>query len=266
MPENAEFPNLKPVFALNDDVTPVVPRGEFKRAEWLLLDDLRINTKYARKMTKTVIRFVEKIREDFDWDLFKPLDVTPRGDAFEIVDGQLRAVAAREIGLNALPCVVRERNEKQAALAYLLLNRNAKRLNAVDIWYASIEAEEPATLELKEVLAAIGVTFVHKKRGYNVGETRAVMAMIRAHNKYGSDFLSLVLRCVMESRGGAPGLINGAMVKGVGEALRGSLGRPFITDAERTVSIFKNVSLTDWYSDASVESRRCSRGFTDNSS
>jgi len=76
---------------------------------------------------------LDELKESIkDVGILNPLTVVPRGDKFEIVSGHRRYLAAKELGLEKVPCIVREIDDAQILAERIHENIKREELNIVD--------------------------------------------------------------------------------------------------------------------------------------
>jgi ParB/RepB/Spo0J family partition protein len=83
------------------------------------LDKLDISPLNVRKDLGDISELAASIREE---GVLQPLLARPSGDRFEVVAGSRRLAAAREVGITAVPAVVRSLSDAQAVAASLTEN------------------------------------------------------------------------------------------------------------------------------------------------
>ena len=81
--------------------------------QYIPLADIVESTLPLRIVRKNTVEFRELVDSIKDIGIIQPLLVRPRGDKFEVVEGGHRRAAARELGLDQLPCLVRELSDQQ---------------------------------------------------------------------------------------------------------------------------------------------------------
>ncbi len=72
---------------------------------------------------------VESIRQN---GIIEPLIVRPKGDDYELVIGERRLKAAQVLGLETVPCIVREMTDEQVLEAMLIENLQREDLNPIE--------------------------------------------------------------------------------------------------------------------------------------
>ncbi|WP_299941189.1 ParB N-terminal domain-containing protein [uncultured Nitratireductor sp.] len=243
---------------------PIVPLGvEFKdakifgsigRLEVIPVDKLFVDSTYQRAISAGSVRNIKRICQKFDWAKFLPVIVTQDGDRYSIVDGQHRTTAAATIGVTEVPCYVLSCSPSEAAAAFAAINGNVTPVRPIDLWFAELAANEPSAVELQKVLDASGVKITRKKEGFLVGETGSINILRRALDFYGSALLTTILQCIVETGDGNPGMIYGAVVNGIGRAIR---TKPeLLASPSFLFDVFDGISLSTMVYDAGIESAR----------
>lgn len=245
--------NLFPIVALGDiDNTRI--SGQIGRLEIIPISKLMVDMVYQRAVSQGSVKNIRRICADFDWAKFLPVIVTQDGDTFSIVDGQHRTTAAASIGVEAVPCYILSCTASEAAAAFAAINGNVTPVQPIDLWFAELAAKKPAAVALQRVLDASGVKVTRKKEGLAAGETRSITVLQRGLEFYGSAILTTILQCIVETGDGNPGMIFGAMVNGIGRAIR---TKPeILAEPGKLFDIFDDLSLSLMLYDARVESAR----------
>ncbi len=88
--------------------------------------------------------------------ILQPLIVTKDGEAYELVAGERRLRAARTLGLNQVPAIVREATEQQKLELALIENIQRQDLNAVEEAYAYKALIEEFQLTQEDVARRVG--------------------------------------------------------------------------------------------------------------
>ena len=142
----------------------------------------------------------------------------------------------------------------EAAAAFAAINGNVTPVQPIDLWFAELAAKAPTAVALQRVLDAAGVKVTRKKEGYAVGETRSISVLRHALDFYGAAILTTILQCIVETNGGNPGMIYGAMVNGIGRAIR---TKPdLLANPSRLFDVFDGLVLSELAYDAGIESAR----------
>lgn len=246
---------LFPILPLGDTVEKGRVRGTVGRLQMIPIERLVVDSLYQRAISANSVRNVKRICREFDWAKFLPVIVTEAPDGrFAVVDGQHRATAALTLGIEAVPCYVLACSAAEAAGAFVAINGNVTPIKAIDIWFAELAAGEPRCLELQAVLAAAGVTVTHKKEGFLVGETQSVTVLRRALDLYGPAILTTILQCIVETYDGNPGMLIGAVINGIGMAIR---SKPDLLASPTTLfAIFDHIALASVLYEARIEAAR----------
>lgn len=244
---------ILPIVAL-PEVPQVVPSGRVGRLQMVPIAALVIDTTYQRNVSVGSVRNIKHICEQFDWAKFLPVIVTEDGDKFAIVDGQHRTIAAASIGVDLVPCYVLSCSAAEAAAAFAAINGNVTQMQPIDLWFAELAAKAPKAVALQRVLDAAGVSVTRKKEGYQAGETRSVNVLLRALEFYGASVLTTLLQCIVETGDGNPGMITGAVVNGIGRAIR---TKPdLLANPSKLFEVFDGISISTMVYEAGIENAR----------
>ncbi len=242
---------LHRIVPLAEAISSPVVRGHVGRLEVVPISRLYVDSVYQRSVSLGSVRNIKRICEQFDWAKFLPVIVTQNGDTYSIVDGQHRTIAAATIGITEVPCYVLSCSAAEAAAAFAAINGNVTPVQPIDLWFAQLAALEPSAVALQRVLDAAGVKVTRKKEGYLVGETRSISVLLRAHDFYGSVILTTILQCIVETGDGNPGMIYGAVINGIGRAIR---TKPeYLANPSALFDVFDDMSLAQVVYDAGIE-------------
>lgn len=247
---------LFPIVALGD--TPSAPRiaGHVGTFAIVPIEKLRVDSTYQRAVSAGSVRNIRRICEKFDWAKFLPVIVTKDGDIYSVVDGQHRATAAATIGITEVPCYILSCSNAEAAAAFAAINGNVTPVRPIDIWFAELAAGAPSAVALQKVLDAAGVKVTRKKEGFLVGETGSISVLRRAYDFYGSAMLTTILQCIVETGDGNPGMLYGAVINGIGRAIR---TKPeLLMNPSYLFEVFDGLSLSNMVYEAGIESARTS--------
>lgn len=230
--------------------------GEFVLAQ---ISDLRVDHSYQRSVTPTSIRNIRQIGRRFDWRKFAPVIGARQEDGtIAIIDGQHRCTAALSRGILSVPVYVLNCSYREAASAFAAINGQVTPMSKQDIYRASLAAGDPDAMALQDVLTAAEVTVVSIKSGFGVGQTRSIGVLQRALRVYGPDILRLALQCITQTGKGNAGLIYGATVIGICEAIKSKTD--FLATPSKLFDIFDALDFPAVV--AAVEAERVRTGNT----
>lgn len=245
---------LFPIVPLGEDVQKGSTQGQIGRLEVLPIAKLYVDSVYQRAVSVASVRNIKRICIGFDWAKFLPVIVAKDGDRFAIVDGQHRTTAAATLGIKAVPCYILSCSPAEAAAAFAAINGNVTPVQPIDLWFAQLAAGDASCIALKAVLDAAGVTVVRKRDGYQVGETRSINVLRRAFEFYGPAILTTILQCIVETGNGNPGMIYGAILHGIGLAIR---TKPeLLAGPSQLFEIFDGLDLSELAHEAGIEAAR----------
>lgn len=245
---------LHPILPLGEDLTGATINGEIGQLEILPISKLFIDDTYQRAVSSRSVRVIRRICREFDWAMFLPVIVTRDDDHYCIVDGQHRTTAAATIGITEVPCYVLSCTPAEAAAAFAAINGNVTPVQPLDLWFAELAAGERSCVALQRVLDAASVKVTRKKEGFLVGETRSINVLRRAYDFYGAAILTTILQCIVETGDGNPGMIFGAIINGIGRAIR---TKPeLLTEPSKLFKVFDNLSLSQMLYEGKIEYAR----------
>jgi ParB family chromosome partitioning protein len=102
---------------------------------------------------ETIAKLADSIREV---GLLQPVLVRPAGDGFELIAGERRWRAARRVGLQVLPALVRETDDNTALEEALVENLQREDLNPLEEAAAYQQLIEDFSLTHEQVAARVG--------------------------------------------------------------------------------------------------------------
>lgn len=241
---------MLPIFAMAG-APHVCPVGEVGRFSVIPVDRLRIDPTFQRAISGASEKNIRKICAGFDWRRFTPVIVAPAGEYFSVIDGQHRATAARSIGIEAVPCYIQTCTPEEAAGAFAAVNGDVTPVSAVDVWFALLAARDPAALADKRVLDAADVIVCRKKRDFAAGETKAINVIRRMIAKRGPELAITTLQCVTQTGDGHPGLLYGAVLNGIADAIQSKA--LLLSNHEALFRLFDRIKLPELVALAKTE-------------
>ncbi len=240
-----------PIIPLAGEAPMVSVRGMIGRLETLPIRDLFVDSVYQRAISQNSVRNIKRICSGFDWAKFLPVIVTEEDGRYCIVDGQHRTTAALTIGIDAVPCYILSCSPSEAAAAFAAINGNVTPVKPVDIWFAELASGSKSAKAVQGVLDAASVKITRKKEGFVVGETNSISVLRRAYDAYGPSTLTTILQCIVETGNGNPGMIFGAVVNGIGRAIR---TKPdLLASPSKLFDAFDNLELAELMQEAKIE-------------
>lgn len=170
--------------------------GEVKTA-YLPLSLLYVNEDYQRKPQS----HINKIAANFDENKCGFLLVSydkPRG-GFSIVDGQHRYLAAKQAGVQNLPCQILENiDSKQEALVFAAQNENVVRISVYDKFRARVFAGDPTACAVKRICNSYGIS-TRKQNKQNEANIKSLELAEKIYSIYGESGLRWVLEIIQNS-------------------------------------------------------------------
>ena len=176
------------------------PLGVMPTLQFCLLGQLQVDEAYQRSLavpgSQTLIR---QIAMFWNWDLCQPLVVARRDDgALFVVDGQHRLAAARlRSDIPQLPCVIASyASTADEAASFVALNQQRRPLNALDIFRATVAAEDDVALAVVAALADHGLSVAPHWNcsSWKPGMVSNVAAIAAAWRRDGPELTRLALR------------------------------------------------------------------------
>ncbi|MBD2465668.1 ParB/RepB/Spo0J family partition protein [Oscillatoria sp. FACHB-1407] len=149
---------------LNRD--PVQPDLSTQPTQSIPLDKIRLPTKQPRRFFDTgkLAQLVESVKE---FGILEPLLVRPleNGD-YELVAGERRLRAARELGLEKVPIAIHHLDERQALQVALMENLQREDLNPVEETEAVLDLLAIALeVDRSEIISLLHQSYNAKQRG-----------------------------------------------------------------------------------------------------
>ena len=207
-------------------------RPEFR---WVGLDQLYVDAKYQRDLSRTSKRLILKIVANFAWRKMKPLIVVAIGEGYHVVDGQHTAIAAATLRIPELPVFVVDADvvEKRAD-SFVAHNRDRISVTLIDVFKAQVTARDEDALDVVNVCRRAGVTIrvVNQQSKVSIGDTMAVGSIQGLVKRQGVQKARAVLEALVQG-GRAP--ISAAEISAVEAAM--CLVRPTTTVDEMTRAI-----------------------------
>lgn len=198
---------------------------------------LGIDRSYQRGVKGSVVK---KIRSGFTWDAFGAVRVARRRDNSNwVVDGQQRLTAARELGVNVVPCLVSPSSGPQEeAELFSRLNGDRGTVTRDDRFRADLCAGDEFALEVAKAVSRGGGKLLPGGPSSRYTFTKCTPFVTLAKGKGGGpDLVTRTVRVVLASWGGDSQSKESNIIDGVGYFLRHN---PNAQD-ERLVSILERM-------------------------
>jgi ParB family transcriptional regulator, chromosome partitioning protein len=169
--KRAPKPELRNVAAILNRETPP-PKPELQPQPHLTaIDTIQLPTQQPRRFfnTETLAQLVQSVRE---YGILEPLLVRPLANGtYELVAGERRLRAAREVGLEQVPILVRELDDRQAIQVALIENLQREDLNPVEETDAILDLLALALDAKREDVVSLFYQAHHAKhRGQELGQ------------------------------------------------------------------------------------------------
>lgn len=197
--------------------------GPMPKMDWLPVDKLTADARFQRSIeSRRSQSNIKNIVERFTWSLFQVATVANVDGTFSIIDGQHRVEAARQIGLETVPCIVIEvENVAEAARLFVDANRNRVTLTPQAIHKALVAAGDEQACAVDRAASAAGIEILpYPIQGVHMrpGQTLAVGTIRNLVREVGeataTEVLAIVSGCWSD-----PGGIRAERIKAVAFAV-----------------------------------------------
>lgn len=162
------------------------------------VSSLAIDRAYQREVGRRGAALVKSIVAAFDPAAFGCLTGRWEGDAFAIIDGQHRALAALHLGLRTVPAM-----EVLADPATLFgkLNRKRVQLTSYQQWRAAAAAGDESAVVLREVADVLGIQVRHavSEADWQPGVLTCIGAALRVARDGGRPALEATLDILLDA-------------------------------------------------------------------
>jgi len=144
--------------------------------------------------------FVRHIADNFDWELFQPLDIVRNGhNSYLVIDGQHRLLAARRAEIGSVPCRVhKDRGPAERSRIFLDLNEQRHGVNSRDRLRNRANSGDPRFVKAMRILRDHGLAVSKEDEGIRLTCAATVVAIVE---KYGADRLRESLDFVVSTWG-----------------------------------------------------------------
>lgn len=184
------------------------------RFEVVPLDQMYID-KYQRPLSS----FVRIILADFDPSLLGTLTLSERpkrGKLYSVIDGQTRAEAMRQRGLESAPCVIfYELTIEQEAELFSKFQRQRRSITPMQRFNADLIAKDARAIGLNRLVESLGFKITDQAHDYQL---KAVVALEKIYEE-NPERLRTTLRLIRETWGTMPYATHERMLKGVTQFL-----------------------------------------------
>lgn len=180
--------------------------GSPPKLSFLPLSKLRIDDSYQRKIERRGLSTIARIYNEFDWNRFAPLIVTPvpgKG-LFVIIDGQHRATAALLRGFDMVPCSIVDAKAREQAAIFEAVNGNVTPVSILQLFKAGRAAGTPWAVEIDTVCHAAGLVplvYPKPKSVINPFETMAIGTLRHGLQRFGAVDVTDALRDAVKQPG-----------------------------------------------------------------
>lgn len=169
------------VIAERQKTTAEEIKGERGVLKYLPTSSLFVDPEYQRPKVK---KHITKIANSWDWRKVKCLNVALRQDMpgmFFVYDGQHTCLAARERGIEELPCyIIQVDSLAEEAIGFAGINRDRRAVSTAVTFKAMVKGEDPRAMRLNKILDKYGITLTDGKttkplHSYAVGTLLQIM-------------------------------------------------------------------------------------------
>lgn len=191
--------------------------GTPPRFEWLPIDNLVVDERYQRGITKDGWTRIRKMAAAFSWRKFGALLVTETdhiGD-HAVFDGQHRLEAARLCkDIAELPCIIVDAPDLAAqATAFKGVNKDRTGVTRVNIFWADVAAGEERALAIKAVCDDCGVIISRVGTGRQKPLHTVALAALDTCMKLDEDSLRRGLRTLVAAQSEAENAFRSQTIK-----------------------------------------------------
>lgn len=92
--------------------------------------------------------------------IIQPINVRPVGDMYEVDVGRRRFLAAKEAGIEEIPCIIKEMTDDEAMNASFTENMIRKDADAVTLGWWVVKKQERTGMSLRELAQELGISDV----------------------------------------------------------------------------------------------------------
>lgn len=165
-------------------VDEIFHAGEEFVGKFLPIDDIEPNPDQPRQIIGDLSELAASIREK---GVLEPLIVRPQGSGYQIVAGERRWRACKQIGLEKVPCIIKEIDDREMLELALIENLQRKDLTA---------------FEEAEGLQALGDKFgyTHAEIAQVIGKSRSSVSESLALNQIPSEIRGLCQQADISSK------------------------------------------------------------------
>ena len=231
--------------------TALSPRPELA---WIPVAELTVDAAYQRKISDRGRKVIRTICDSFSWSSFGALTVGRSDDGYSIIDGQHRTIAAREMNLEIVPCVVVNAGQSEQARGFAGINGTRTSVTAVDKFRAKVIAGDPEAIKLSNVMSENQIDVdVAPGIDLKIGQTRSIGALERLSSKFGLGVVGTTLEMLREAQPENPSLLSSHAIQSTAVAL------DRIITSEGDLDVFDRVLQETDFEDLAERCRTASR-------
>jgi hypothetical protein len=179
------------------------------------VDQLTVAQAYQRTIVPAQVR---RITKDLDADAFGSLTVGERADgSLWVVDGLQRLTAARQLGIETVPCdVFKSTGQEHEARVFRLKNKHRTNVSAIALFRAQLTEGDAQSVEIASIVRKAGLRIVLSDGGKNAWpDVKAIRSVERAYGRVGADGLAQVFRVICQAWAGEKDSLQGDMIDGL---------------------------------------------------
>lgn len=190
-------------------------RRKFKVVE-LAVSKISVNEDYQRPLKKNFLRYLS---ENWDWDLFEPIDVVAinNGQEYDCIEGQHRFATVKAKGWRKIPAIIRSSvPSEQAAQIFSKKNTGRLKMGVPDIFRADFHSGVEYAIDINEIVTKHGFSLslfgtagknsiscvyavidIYKKRGKRERLDNTLRVIREAWDRFPSEILLRGLACLL---------------------------------------------------------------------
>lgn len=173
----------------------------------------------AEAYQRTIVpQQVKRITKALDPDAFGSLTVGERNDgSLWVVDGLQRLTAARQLGIETVPCdVFTSSGPEHEARVFRLKNKHRTNVSAMALFRAQLTEGDPQSVEIAGIIRRAGLRLVtHDGAKHGWPDVKAIRSVERAYGRVGGDGLGVVFNIICEAWAGEKDALQGDMIDGL---------------------------------------------------
>lgn len=163
---------------------------------------LLIDPAYQRKITQRGKAEIKCIVTAFSWARFGAISVARMDDAFAVIDGQHRAIAAHILGIAHVPAVVSDADTSSQAGDFLGINTVRSGMQATDKFRARVAAGDKDAVKVAKMMENFEIDFDIAADGTPLKPrtTRSVSTVEKLAKRFGHGTVGTAIESLVESQ------------------------------------------------------------------